>query len=498
MGDPKKQHGADIKTFLEGIAPIWKPHPGQREFLESRARIKVLACGRRWGKTDACAVSILAALFQPSPTRHIILAPTLDQARLLFDRVADLLDDVLEGSGLSFSARGRRRRKTLTFCDEDVAAFGMAHVSDLDKWDSPEGVRFAKNKAAENGKKVSQTPFPKLTFGAHTVVARSGHLGRSLRGNEASHIVVDEAAYVPEELITEVAMPMLATTNGYLTLISTPRGMNHFWRFFKMGEARGDAPQLLSQSLPESEALRGLVWSRRAPSSENPMIPASFLQVQKELISERAFRVEYEAEFIEEAGAVFSSQAVEACVVPELPEPPREPYCVGIDWARVSDYSAVAVVCGSRERAMLVEMARFTGIRWEEQLRRIALMLEAYPSARVCCDATGSGDPLVETLQGRMPHMRVDGLPFTAPSKAALIDNLAWFFERQALRMRPVPELLRELQHFSSSVSDSGNRKFGALSGFHDDLVIALALAVRGLPAGLGVMPVATGKRRFG
>ena len=55
-------------------------------------------------------------------------------------------------------------------------------------------------------------------------------------GNEATDIVIDEAAYVPEEIITEVAMPMLATTDGRLTLISTPHGKNHFWKFFRFGK----------------------------------------------------------------------------------------------------------------------------------------------------------------------------------------------------------------------------------------------------------------------
>jgi hypothetical protein len=40
----------------------WTAHPGQLAFLESTAKIKVLACGRRWGKTDACAAAIVASM----------------------------------------------------------------------------------------------------------------------------------------------------------------------------------------------------------------------------------------------------------------------------------------------------------------------------------------------------------------------------------------------------------------------------------------------------
>ena len=69
-----------METFLESLAPIWRPHPGQREFLLAGERTQVLACGRRWGKTDACAVKILHGLITLAKSQHLILAPTLDQS----------------------------------------------------------------------------------------------------------------------------------------------------------------------------------------------------------------------------------------------------------------------------------------------------------------------------------------------------------------------------------------------------------------------------------
>ncbi len=44
-----------------------------------------------------------------------------------------------------------------------------------------------------------------------------------------------------------------------------------------------------------------------------------------------------------------------------------------------------------------------------------------------------------------------------------------------------VPVLLRELQDFRVRFTDSGNATFNALEGAHDDLVLALVLAVFGL-----------------
>lgn len=413
-----------MPNLAERLYSAWTPHPGQAEFLAADARIRVLACGRRWGKTDACAASIVLAMGD-RPTRTLILAPTLDQARLLFDRTTELL-----------------------------AAAGTDPI------------------------KVRRSPFPTLDWLGHTVVARSGHIGRSLRGNEATHVVVDEAAFVPEDLVTEVAMPMLAATDGRLTLISTPRGHNHFWRFFEMGTRRENG-----------------VWSRRAPTAESPLIPTGFLELQRQLVSERAYAVEYEAAFLDGAGQVFRTEAVDACLVPDL-GPAQGPVGIGVDWARYRDFTAVAVLVGTREQATLVEIDRFHGLGWREQVDRVCRILARYPGARVWCDATGVGDPLLEMVQSRVGS-GVRGLTFTPSAKAEIVDNLAWMFESRALRMRPEPELLKELQHFERRESDSGSVRLGAGGGFHDDLVVALALAAKGLPRFASASVVLGETRKF-
>lgn len=408
-----------MKNDIDKLLPIWTPHPGQLAFLKADAKYRVLACGRRWGKTDVCAASLVLGLMGQEPFRGLIVAPTLDQARLLFDRLVDLVDRASERSLLNREAV-----------------------------------------------KVRTSPYPSMTYGPHRIKARSGHLSRALRGNEANCIVVDEAAYVPEEVVAEVVMPMLATTDGTLIMISTPCGRNHFHRFYEMG-VRGE---------------NGF-WSRTAPSRESPYVRPEFLQVQRELISERAFLTEYEAQFMESAGRVFRTEDIEKCLVPNLPRDPGPPFYIGVDWARYSDFTTVAVLSGTRQEALLVETDRFNRMDWASQIERVARLAEKYPDAVLTCDATGCGDLATETLRQRLPHIGVDGFVFTSGSKAELIDGLSWIIERGSLKMAPNPVLQRELEHFESKVGSSGSTKYESQSGYHDDLVIALALAARRLPA---------------
>ncbi len=396
---------------------MWEPHAGQREFLLADAKTKVLACGRRWGKTDACAVAVLAALHRPAPTRHLALAPTLEQANLLFERVVELLDALVSHDGGDYQPKIRRG------------------------------------------------PHPELRYGHHVLLARSGFVPRSLRGHGATDIVVDEAAFLPESLVTEVAMPMLATSDGRLTLVSTPFGRNHFWRFFEMG-VHGEHG----------------VWSRQAPTSENPTVKPEFLAIQRELVSERAFAVEYLARFDEAVGKVFPSEAVQGCLVPHVRPVGNEVVAVGVDWARYGDYTAVAAVAGHRDEARLLELAQWNGTSWRETVRLACETIDRYPGCRVLCDATGGGDPVLEMLQRQATKARVEGLVFTVPSKRDLIENLAVMIDRRALHMAPDPVLLRQLDRFEATTSGAGNVKLQAAGAEHDDLVIALALACRQLP----------------
>lgn len=417
-----------VEEFLARLAPVWRPHSGQREFLAAQAPVRVLACGRRWGKTDACAAAVLAKLLGPEPARQILVAPTVDQAALLFERVVGLYD---------------------ALSDREPGLPGL---------------------------KIRRTPYPTLRCGRQVVSARSAHVPRLLRGHEATHILVDEAAYVPDAVVADVLMPMLAVTDGSLTLVSTPRGRGLFWRLFQLGQSGGAE-----------------VWSRQAPTEESPHVSRRYLEAQRRLISERAYRVEYGAEFADEAGRVFSEAALQACLAPE-PSEFSPPFTVGVDWGRYKDFTAVAVIAGDRSSCRLVEAVRFHAPTWDAIVGRVAAVVSRYPGAAVHCDRTGLGEMPSESLAGALPGCAVHGHAFTQASKGAMVDTLAWLIEARAIRLPPDPDLLRELEHFEAVHTGAGYR-LAARPGYHDDLVAALVLAAAHLPHSYSARIATSGRR---
>ncbi|MEI6513520.1 MAG: terminase family protein [bacterium] len=392
----------------------WIPLSGQREFLNAIAPVKVLACGRRWGKSEVAARDVYMSAITGLGKRQIILAPSYDQSRLIFDRVARML-------------------------------------SEESSWQAA----------------ICYQPYPRIDIGGGFVAARSAARdGMFLRGHGADRVVIDEAAYVPEAIIFEVVMPMLADSKGQLVMVSTPCGKNHFYRTYLRGQQ------------PNSG-----VWSHAATTGEHDIVSREFLESQRSLLTDRQFRTEYNAEFLENAASVFETEWLDKAVMVRFDEELEgEPCVLGVDWARYHDYTAVIALQGSQQACRVLSIDRFNGLSWAEQVERVADRARLTQVGSVLCDRTSIGDPLLEQLQSRLSYVQVEGVTFTSDSKRRLIDRLVLMLQHNRLQLLPDMDLLRELHHFEAEIGPTGGVKLNAAYGYHDDMVIALALAVAALP----------------
>jgi phage FluMu gp28-like protein len=377
--------------------------------LEVNAPVKVLACGRRWGKSEVAAVEIVRALRESVPKQILLVAPSLEQCLPIFERVYQFA------------------------CEPDNLLQPV----------------------------IRHSPYPYMRVGESRLVARSvARGGLYLRGKQAHLIIVDEAAYVPEAVVKEVLMPMLADTCGRLVLVSTPRGKNYFYRMFLQGQENDPA-----------------VWSLQSPTSDNPWLPDDFVQMQREWMTTRQYEVEYGAAFLDPGGQVFQTEWIDKAVL--LDKELDGEVAAGVDWARYRDYTAVVILQGTRSSAKMLAARRWQNMAWGEQIQQVTEYIQNHHGNRVLCDRTGVGDPLFESLSDHL-SLPAEGIVFTSEIKRRLIEQLALGFEKGRLQLLPERTLLQELYHFEASTL--GERvKFEAASGYADDLVIALALAYEGL-----------------
>jgi len=249
----------------------------------------------------------------------------------------------------------------------------------------------------------------------------------------------------------------LIDRQGWALLISTPKGKGYFYDLFRSGQ-RGDGG-----------------WaSWNMPSWTNPLLDRDLIEQERARLPERVFRQEYGAEFLEGSGAVFSNVRECATGTWRGPEPGQR-YKAGLDLAKVEDFTVLVIM--DRERKV-VFVDRFHRLDWDTQAARVEGHVRRYNRAEMFVDTTGVGDPIHEALC--KAGLRVNSYPFTAKSKAALINALVLTLE-QRLIVLPKPELwpegIDELEAFQYSVTEQGNLRAAAPGGGHDDCVMALALA---------------------
>jgi len=138
---------------------------------------------------------------------------------------------------------------------------------------------------------------------------------------------------------------------------------------------------------------------------------------------------------------------------------------------------------------------RFNHLDWPIQKERILAFARKY-RGRLILDATGVGDPIFDDLKRVYPD--IEGFKFTPLSKTELVQRLIVAIEQVRVRwpagrcqvsgvrcqggvevdgMGNWDVLTNELKRFEYQISPSGHITYGAPAGYHDDCVMALALA---------------------
>ena len=389
------------------LKSLWKPHPGQRAIMSHGARFRVVACGRRWGKSTLAAHLALERALEENGATIWWVAPTYDQANDYgFDNMTPLLSP-------------------------DVLA------------DEPKRTKPRKI-SLDNGSSIS---------------FRSAEREDSLRGGGVDFLVIDEAGSVPERAWTEELRPTLSDTLGDLLAIGTPKGRNWFYRWFQRGQS-ADHPDAAS-------------W--QAPTHQNTRVPNSEIESAREDMPERVFEQEYLAQFVDDTGGVFENvrENVESYPLPVAPEDATEPYAIGVDFARFEDFTVVVVL--DRD-GRVVAFRRMNETTWTRIQNTVEQLAETYSPNTAAVDATRD-NKIVQDLEDA--GISVEPVSFSSSKKRTLIENLITRLETgEIILPSEANALINELEVFEYDMAESGKVSYHAPTGFHDDTVDALALAV--------------------
>ncbi|MFL5808626.1 MAG: terminase large subunit domain-containing protein [Flavisolibacter sp.] len=369
-----------------------EPHPGQQLVIDSKARFKVLLCGRRWGKT---LVSQIIAI----------------QAMLKGEKVAYVTPEF--GLGKDFF---REIQRCL-----------------------PEQIITSNNKS---------DLFLELSTGG-SLKFFSGEALDSFRGRKFHKVIIDEAAYI-QDLETAwygSIRPTLSDYQGQALFISTPRGKNFFYSLFLKGKDKVEGFE-----------------SFHFATNNNPYFPKGEFEEARSTYPDAKFREEYLAEPTENSSNPIGTEFIRLHTVQELSKEPTIVY--GIDVASHHDWT---VIIGLDVHGHMTYFDRFQR-PWEATMTTIK-NLDAGTLKVV--DATGVGDVVFQQLQ--QTTQNISGFKFHSQSKPAIVNQLINDIQKGNLKFNE--HTAQELNVFEANRTATGYIKYEAQKGFHDDCVMALAIA---------------------
>src|SRR5579872_3613443 len=190
----------EIPAKVVGVQ-LYSPHAAQMELHNSKARFRVVAAGRRFGKSLACANECVKVALEQPKSHSAWIAPVWRQTTY----GSDPIFSALKNAGLvSQVRRANGQIARITLKNESMISFFSAT--------NPEAIR----------------------------------------GNHFDFAVLDEAAYIPRAVWEAAIRPCLADTMGRGILISTPFGRGYFWEMFEDGRKIENRAEIESFHFPTS------------------------------------------------------------------------------------------------------------------------------------------------------------------------------------------------------------------------------------------------------
>lgn len=275
----------------------------------------------------------------------------------------------------------------------------------------------------------------------------------SLYGEDVYAAVIDEASRCKEDS-WHALRSTLTYTRGPVRIIGNVKGRKN-WAYRMARQAEDGAPDMHYAKLTAYDAV------------EAGVLELAEIEDAKRTLPEDIFRQLYLAEPAGDEGNPFGIEAIRKCVGP-LDE--GEPVVWGWDLARSVDYTVGAGL------ARTAKVCRFDRFQKPWDFTRDSITSAVGLGVPAYVDASGVGDPIVAELQKTGDYYP---FKFTNQSKQDLMRGLAATIQKQEVTY-PEGIIVRELESFEYVMKPNGTCLYSAPEGYHDDCVVALALAVHG------------------
>lgn len=426
-----------VEAFAEHLVgePLW---PHQQEMVRSRARIRVMCAGRQVGKSRTLAIEALHRAFTQAGALVLLVSAGEVAARRLLEDCAALASasPLLRGSVVD----DQRTQLTLS-----------------------------------NGSRILSVPASQ----------------RQIRGWPVDLLIIDEAAFVDNEIWRAAEPAVIARPDARIILSSSPwGGVDHFFR------------QLYQRGLTSpDERYASFHW----PTSLSPLVSAEDLDDIRQREPAHVFNCEYLAEWTDDSGAYLTAEEIDSAVADyEMVDPMHgggHTVACGIDWGMANDANAAVYLAAIGDVGLNRDRHGERPVFWipaiDHQFRmeystfigRLVEQARHFNVVRHISEANGVGQMPTQVLRDhlerewyrdtveRRPDVR--GVSTTAARKMGGFGRIKVLLQDGRLVLPRHPDLLKQLHALTYEQMDSGLMRISVPESIgHDDLAMALMQAV--------------------
>lgn len=308
-------------------------------------------------------------------------------------------------------------------------------------------------------RKTNETLLEMETITSSTILFRSSEQKDTLRGYTVDFVVLDEAAFLSEE-IWGLISPMTDVRRATTLIISTPRFSSGFFYNMYSLALRGENNCVLFD------------WSKEDTSM---FLSPERLEFYRNTMPEIQFRNEYLGQFADAQSVVFGD--FKSCIASSLTLTPYNELYVGIDYGngmREDDTVAVAL----NEWGQQVFLDYWNDRTSIQSADYISSILSSYEDKNITiyAEQNSLGKPQIELLQERN-HTVIPKVT-TNTSKAEMVAKLQNAFEQHDITLIDDKRQTNELASYSYEYNpQTGKVTYNAPQGLHDDICIALSYA---------------------
>lgn len=401
----------------KGFSPYEHQKAVIEEVVTSPGTNKTVVCksSRQKGKTHMCANLLLYQAINFAKTKNYCVSPTLKQSKAIYKTIID--------------------------------AIGSSGIV-----------------KARNGTDLHLT----LINGSY-IAFKSAEQREALRGFTADFLIIDEAAFIPDDIFYLI-LPWTDAKKATLLMTSTPfTKTGFFWDYYNYG-------------LNGQNNTVTVDWSdEKYEESIRKILSLERLEEYRRILPANVFKTEYLGEWLDGDGMVFTN--IQNCLK-SVQIAPGDKLYFGIDWCNQGE-NDFTVLTAFNQHGNQVYLNYWNNLSPLGQIDTIYQQLVPWMRQiqTITCETNSIGTPYTELLKqkSQIVAQKVVGFNTSNTSKNELVVNTQYALENGEITLLPDEKLKREFGYFTATYNAKTRVvTYAAPGNLHDDVVMASMFAYDG------------------